>query len=112
MMLAQNISIQKSPCGEHRGFWEKCNIQPVLSEVLKPWSVQVIALWENNPLALAAIKRSVEAMGYEATIADVNGAKKIRVGPYESLAAVRLVLYEMRTNGYPDAFLCKRGRGR
>lgn len=82
------------------------------SGVSKPWAVQVISLRENNTKALAAIKRKVEAMGYDATIVEVDGVKKARVGPFGSLAVARPVLDEMRINGYPDAFLWREGRGR
>ena len=54
---------------------------PPLSEVPKPWAVQVISLSTDKTDSLAAIKRRVESMGYEAYIAEVNGAKKVQVGP-------------------------------
>ena len=44
-------------------------------------------------------------MGYRAYIVTVDEAKKLRVGPFDSLATTRKVLQEMRVNGYPDAFL-------
>ena len=82
----------------------------VISKPSKPWAVQVISLSADKTGVLDAIKRRVEAMGYEAYIAETDSAKKIRVGPYESLAAVRPVLYQMRANGYPDAFLWKQDK--
>ena len=78
-------------------------------EESKSWSVQVISLSENKPGALATISSRIEAMGYKTYIAEAGDAKKVRVGPFESRKAVEPVLYELRSKGYPDAFLWSQG---
>jgi hypothetical protein len=71
------------------------------------WAVQVMSLTRSAPRVLREHKRRIEAMGYRAYIASVDGARKLRVGAFESLAITRKVLQQMRVNGYPDAFLWK-----
>ena len=83
-----------------------------VSSASKLWAVQVISPSENKTTALETIRRRVEAMGYQAIIVEVGRARKVRVGPFGSLAVVRSVLHEMRTNGYPDAFIWRQGKGR
>ena len=78
-----------------------------ISKAHKAWVVQVISLSEDKPSILEAISRKIEAMGYKTHIAKVGNAKKVRIGPFDSRAAVEPVLDEMRSNGYPDAFLWK-----
>lgn len=72
------------------------------------WAVQVMLLTRNAPKVLERHKRRIEAMGYRVYIVEEGNAKKLRVGPFESSTIVRLVLNEMRVNGYPDAFVWKK----
>ena len=80
------------------------------------WAVQTLLLTRNAPGVLEKHKRQIEAMGYRAYIVTVDGARKLRVGPFGSLSMTRKVLQKMRVNGYPDAFLWKenenKGKGR
>lgn len=71
------------------------------------WAVQTLLLTRNAPGVLEKHKRRIEAMGYQAYIVTVDGARKLRVGPFGSLPTTRRALQEMRVNGYPDAFLWK-----
>jgi hypothetical protein len=68
------------------------------------WAVQTLLLTRNAPRVLEQHKRRIEAMGYQAYIITVDGVRKLRVGPFDSLVITRKVLQQMRVNGYPDAF--------
>jgi hypothetical protein len=60
-----------------------------VSSVSKLWAVKVISLSENKKTVLETIRRRVEAMGYQAIIVEVGRARKVRVGPFGSLAVAR-----------------------
>jgi cell division septation protein DedD len=76
-----------------------------ISASLKSWSVQVLSISGNDTSGLNAYQQRIEAMGYSTYVAEIDGAKKLRVGPFESLNLARPVLQEMRAEGYSDAFL-------
>ena len=100
------FSLEEPPENLSKDDQQKENTHPLVESTLpKSWSVQVISLSEGKVGVLEAISHRIEAMGHKNYIVEIDNVKKVRVGPFYSLEAARPVLDEMRTNGYPDAFL-------